>query len=393
MEYLTKIYALNLENKLDTDGDWHFSALDWSPKNIQQQLHESEKSIYGDYGIEVNQKIPGYSDNQRFNIANHIRSLLDMIVDKEFNQAQGMREHFIDNEKYTREILEQVYKLRCLVYWKRVDAFMLREYGLTWIAFKKMKGEKIVIMQSNQEDTSWQPLHLKVIDQVLKEINKQTDQFVLKGGTALSYCYGLDRFSEDIDLDSQSKQNIISVIEKICHHHHYDLSVKKNTNTVKRVVIDYHSPYNKKLKIDTSYRPKGMVQESKLAYENGVITYVISELFSMKLDAFSDRYRIRDVYDIQYLFLNKRDKLSQSNVVRLYNLLQYKGLDELETLLIEQPDPLIDSDQLITHFLEMTEEIGIESNYDTSQSLTDNLNDRLEEEYQQLLEENDDLEL
>jgi predicted nucleotidyltransferase component of viral defense system len=32
-------------------------------------------------------------------------------------------------------------------------------------------------------------------------LNKRTDQFILKGGTALARCYGLDRFSEDIDLD------------------------------------------------------------------------------------------------------------------------------------------------------------------------------------------------
>lgn len=45
--------------------------------------------------------------------------------------------------------------------------------------------------------------HGLAIRRVLRGINSsQGNPFVLKGGTALMECYGLDRFSEDIDLDS-----------------------------------------------------------------------------------------------------------------------------------------------------------------------------------------------
>jgi predicted nucleotidyltransferase component of viral defense system len=44
--------------------------------------------------------------------------------------------------------------------------------------------------------------HDAMIDTVLARINAIPDApFVLKGDTALMKCYGLDRYSEDIDLD------------------------------------------------------------------------------------------------------------------------------------------------------------------------------------------------
>ena len=52
----------------------------------------------------------------------------------------------------------------------------------------------------------WQIEHKKVILDVLRALNKETDAFILKGGTALMTCYKLDRFSEDIDLDSTHKR-------------------------------------------------------------------------------------------------------------------------------------------------------------------------------------------
>ncbi len=38
---------------------------------------------------------------------------------------------------------------------------------------------------------------------------------VLKGGTALKLCYGLDRFSEDLDFDSAISLNLEHFIEEV----------------------------------------------------------------------------------------------------------------------------------------------------------------------------------
>lgn len=57
-------------------------------------------------------------------------------------------------------------------------------------------------------------------------LNKRTDQFILKGGTALARCYGLDRFSEDIDLDG-TKQDIKEITKRFCDRFGFTLRVAK----------------------------------------------------------------------------------------------------------------------------------------------------------------------
>ena len=45
-------------------------------------------------------------------------------------------------------------------------------------------------MDMTDEEKDWQTNHGNFIEAFLLFLNKQTDQFVLKGGTALSLCFG-----------------------------------------------------------------------------------------------------------------------------------------------------------------------------------------------------------
>ena len=47
----------------------------------------------------------------------------------------------------------------------------------------------------------WEKQHGDLMRGFLQHLNQNTDQFILKGGTALFMFYGLDRFSEDLDFD------------------------------------------------------------------------------------------------------------------------------------------------------------------------------------------------
>ena len=81
------------------------------------------------------------------------------------------------------------------------------------------------------EEKDWQTNHGNFIEAFLLFLNKQTDQFVLKGGTALSLCYGLDRFSEDIDLDGR-KQDIKEIVKRLSLIHIYGKgSRRKNSGS------------------------------------------------------------------------------------------------------------------------------------------------------------------
>jgi hypothetical protein len=128
--YLSGAHALNLPCSLETCGDWHRSALQWE----RLRLLNSSDSIWGDYGIETGKAVP--ERTQLFNVANHIRALLDLLEQGNFIAAQGMREDFICNEIYTDEIFDKVSLLRHKDHWPDIDSFMSKEYSDDWLSFK-----------------------------------------------------------------------------------------------------------------------------------------------------------------------------------------------------------------------------------------------------------------
>ncbi len=131
MKYVTGIHALNIPCALDTSGDWHASALRW--ENIS--VLDSESSLFGDYGIEHDKKIPKHAET--YPVANHIRALLDLLAQGNFAVAQGMNNDFICNPGYDDEIFSQVMKMDKLPIWGEIDCFMGREYKLKWLNYKE----------------------------------------------------------------------------------------------------------------------------------------------------------------------------------------------------------------------------------------------------------------
>ena len=85
----------------------------------------------------------------------------------------------------------------------------------------------------------WRDKHNVIINEFLEFLNKRTDNFILKGGTSLLTCYKLDRFSEDIDLDAKSKQNILKIVDDFCKLKGYTHTVPKDTDTTKRFMVQY----------------------------------------------------------------------------------------------------------------------------------------------------------
>ena len=129
MLYISGVHALNLECSLETCGDWHTSALRW--KDIE--FRESDGSVFGVWGIECGHKIPERSED--YMVANHIRALLDLIVEGKFSVARGMREDFICNEKYTPLVFDMVYRLKALENWENIRDFMKKEYKMSWLRY------------------------------------------------------------------------------------------------------------------------------------------------------------------------------------------------------------------------------------------------------------------
>ena len=131
MLYLSGVHALNLPCKLETCGDWHTSALQWR----DLRLLDSDNSLFGDYGIETEKSVP--EKMELYNVANHIRALLDLLVQGNFAAAQGMRDDFICTEKYTEQIFNKVALMSALTHWPDIDQFMGKEYFMQWVNFRE----------------------------------------------------------------------------------------------------------------------------------------------------------------------------------------------------------------------------------------------------------------
>ncbi|WP_163232990.1 hypothetical protein [Bifidobacterium aerophilum] len=130
---MSGIYALNLGDRVETPGDWHFSALDWTRPTIL----DSDGSPFGEWGIREDD-VPGIG---RMPVADHARACLDLIAGGHFGEAQGMRDNFISNDSYDRPIMSQAWKLRDSERWPQIDRFMGHEYLCKWLDFKEGEDE------------------------------------------------------------------------------------------------------------------------------------------------------------------------------------------------------------------------------------------------------------
>ena len=168
---------------------------------------------------------------------------------------------------------------------------------------------------------SWRTKHKVVIDSFLEFLNKKTDEYILKGGTALMTCYGLNRFSEDIDLDGKHRKDIISIIDEYCKVNNYSFRIGKETDTVKRCFIDY-GDIGHKLKVEASFRRKDF-DDSEIKTINGITVYSINELCIQKSGAYAARDRIRDLFDLTFITNQYYNELNPFVRSTLRNAISY----------------------------------------------------------------------
>lgn len=204
----------------------------------------------------------------------------------------------------------------------------------------------------------WQKEHFSVISDFLKELNKATSDFVLKGGASLMMCYHLDRFSEDIDLDGKrNHKNIEKIVDEYCRKNKYCYNVNEDTDTVKRFMIHY-SENNKPLKVEISFRRKN-IRSDNLTNINNIEVYNINSLCRMKVSAYQSRDKIRDLYDVCFICNHYWNELSSETVDMLRNAVEYKGIEQFDCILREQSDELIDNDKLTEDFLSMYDKLDL----------------------------------
>lgn len=204
-------------------------------------------------------------------------------------------------------------------------------------------------------------LHGEIIKDFVLFLNSVSDRFVLKGGTSLVLCYGLTRFSEDIDLDGFDKDSFYRVVGDFIKEYSSKYKclycrIVEDSGTLKRVLIHYGG--EKPLKVEVSYRGK-VYPQYNICSIKGILVYNIESLMCLKINAFSGRDKLRDLYDIVFIYLNYKKSLSSGTIFSLKNAICYKGVDYVDYLLKTQKDDLIDSNVLADCFMKMYYDLGL----------------------------------
>ena len=198
--------------------------------------------------------------------------------------------------------------------------------------------------------------HLKVIEQFLKYLNEKSNQYILKGGSALKFCYGNSRMTQDIDLDSINHETIKKIIPEFCKKYNYQFRIAKDTNTVQRYFINYGN-IEIPLKIEISFRNKDL-SEKDCERVNGYRVYNIDKIGKLKAIAYSARDKIRDLYDVCFIINNYEDKLKESKDI-LSIALANKGLENFDYLSKNEVDHDLNLDELAESFLIAIDKVGI----------------------------------
>ena len=214
----------------------------------------------------------------------------------------------------------------------------------------------------------WKEKHKQIIEDFLLYMNKITDKYYLKGGTSLMECYELNRFSEDIDLDSVDKNSIFKIVSNFCEKYNYSYRLAKDTDFVKRFMINYggKDEYgDKPLKIEISYRKKE-INKDDVTKVNGINVYNINNLALMKANAYTSRDKIRDLFDVVFIVNHKYDELNSFVLKTLRNALEQKGVEQFDYIVTTQNDDLINEDLLELEFLEAFDKLGLITNEEPS---------------------------
>lgn len=146
--------------------------------------------------------------------------------------------------------------------------------------------------------------------EVLERLNSKRllNDLVFCGGTMLRLCYGLDRFSVDLDFWLTRKIKIAALFNRVkeCLAQYYGISDAKNKLHTLLFEIK-HKIYLRCLKIEIRKETKSVPTEKAIAYSQYANTQVLLTAVSLKgmmdakIETFIRRKEVRDAFDIEFL--------------------------------------------------------------------------------------------
>ena len=190
-------------------------------------------------------------------------------------------------------------------------------------------------------------------------------ELVFKGGTALKKCYGLDRFSEDLDFTCIKEIDTNKIFNALKRFNiEFETEIKDYSQGIK-IIIRIKGPLYSGIKnsmckmiIDLSYRENVLLSPNITNLGRFLLevpsfdVYVMNEqeILSEKIRAIMTRDKARDVYDLDFLLkkgitINKEfiaQKMSYYNE-KFDKKLFIKRLKDKKSIWLSELSPLIKS--------------------------------------------------
>ena len=171
--------------------------------------------------------------------------------------------------------------------------------------------------------------------------------YVLKGGCALVFAYGIRRHTTDIDFDAAKPTDITRRIRNGLRAAGMEVTFQELVPARRslRVRVRYRFPVSGKLtelKVDTRFLPKPVA--SDIAVVNGIRTYRPEALYRQKLAALGSRRAPRDLHDLASIIAIYGDALTDSQVRRSERI-----ADRIDKL-AKQFGPRFEKDPILSRF-------------------------------------------
>ena len=173
--------------------------------------------------------------------------------------------------------------------------------------------------------------------ELLDKLNsgKLLNSMVFGGGTMLRLCFGLNRFSVDLDFwVIKDRCDFKDMFRNIKKHLSEYYSLKDSADKFNTLLFEIKSrEYPRSLKIEIRKEKKKIKIDRAIAYSKysnlQVFCNIVSleDMMKSKIEAFLDRKEIRDVFDIEFLY-KKRIKPDLSPETKEKLLKTIEGLSK-----------------------------------------------------------------
>lgn len=188
-------------------------------------------------------------------------------------------------------------------------------------------------------------------DLIVEEVYRVFNKAVLHGGTAIWRCYNGNRFSEDVDFYISRNLKKINLIFKNLEKKGFILERKK----IGKNSLYSNLRFNRTLvRFEALFRDiKGELKEYETIDGNLITIYTLlpEELINEKMNAYLERKKIRDLYDIFFLLrhLKEQNKRKVKDDLSKFADNFIKPIDEKELKVLIIRGVVPDTEEMVSY--------------------------------------------